>query len=132
MYFRANPGESQLETVQVDLPTGAKHHPQLIALAEKFIGFVPFRQVAQRITPNEINQYRTGELIVQDFRLEELRHLADSHDDMIRAKGRRGLDVLNRMQKSTAINIEIVEQDFLATLSDLETHAPSEIISVVK
>jgi uncharacterized protein YacL len=31
---------------------------------------------------------------------------------MKRSRGRRGLDVLNRMQKSTAISIEIVDQDF--------------------
>jgi uncharacterized protein YacL len=40
-----------------------------------------------------------GELAVPGFILEELRHLADSHDDMIRTKGRRGLDVLNAMKK---------------------------------
>lgn len=42
-----------------------------------------------------------GELIVPGFVLEELRHLADSADDIVRAKGRRGLDVLN-MLKSDA------------------------------
>lgn len=36
-----------------------------------------------------------GELVVPGFILEELRHLADSADDLIRTKGRRGLDVLN-------------------------------------
>jgi uncharacterized protein YacL len=53
-----------------------------------------------------------GELIVPRFVLNELQFIADSSDSMKRSRGRRGLDVLNRMQKSTAINIEIVEQDF--------------------
>ena len=53
-----------------------------------------------------------GELIVPRFVLNELQFIADSSDSMKRSRGRRGLDVLNHMQKSTAINIEIVEQDF--------------------
>jgi uncharacterized protein YacL len=44
--------------------------------------------------------------------LNELQFVADSSDSMKRSRGRRGLDILNRMQKSSTINIEIVEQDF--------------------
>jgi uncharacterized protein YacL len=53
-----------------------------------------------------------GELIVPRFVLNELQFIADSSDSMKRSRGRRGLDVLNRMQKSSAIHIAIVEQDF--------------------
>ena len=53
-----------------------------------------------------------GELIVPRFVLNELQLIADSSDSMKRSRGRRGLDVLNRMQKSSAIHIEIVDQDF--------------------
>lgn len=53
-----------------------------------------------------------GELIVPRFVLNELQFIADSSDSIKRSRGRRGLDILNRMQKSTAIHIEIVEQDF--------------------
>jgi uncharacterized protein YacL len=53
-----------------------------------------------------------GSLIVPRFVLNELQFIADSSDSMKRSRGRRGLDVLNRMQKSTTIDIEIVEQDF--------------------
>lgn len=53
-----------------------------------------------------------GELIVPRFVLNELQFVADSSDSMKRSRGRRGLDILNRMQKSSTINIEIVEQDF--------------------
>lgn len=42
-----------------------------------------------------------GELVVPDFVLEELRHLADSHDDITRAKGRRGLDVLESLKQNS-------------------------------
>lgn len=53
-----------------------------------------------------------GDLIVPQFILDELQHIADSSDSMKRSRGRRGLDVLNRMQKSVNINIEVVDQDF--------------------
>jgi len=56
--------------------------------------------------------FMEGELIVPRFVLNELQLVADSSDSMKRSRGRRGLDILNRMQKSSSINIEIVEQDF--------------------
>jgi len=40
-----------------------------------------------------------GELVVPGFVLEELRHIADSQDSIKRNRGRRGLDVLNMIQK---------------------------------
>lgn len=52
-----------------------------------------------------------GKLIVPSFVLEELRHIADSSDDLKRVKGRRGLDILNEMQDSPKIEIEIYEPD---------------------
>jgi len=53
-----------------------------------------------------------GTLIVPSFVLDELQYNADSSDSMKRYRGRRGLDILNRMQKSAGITIEIVDQDF--------------------
>jgi uncharacterized protein YacL len=48
-----------------------------------------------------------GELVVPGFVLEELRHLADSADDITRAKGRRGLDVLNLLKSDAKIPVTI-------------------------
>ncbi len=56
--------------------------------------------------------FMEGNLIVPRFILDELQHIADSSDSMKRSRGRRGLDILNRMQKNQGINIEIVDQDF--------------------
>ncbi len=53
-----------------------------------------------------------GTLIVPRFVLDELQYIADSSDSMKRSRGRRGLDILNRMQRSNGINIEVVDQDF--------------------
>lgn len=53
-----------------------------------------------------------GDLIVPRFVLNELQLVADSSDSMKRLRGRRGLDVLNHLQKSPNININIIDQDF--------------------
>ncbi|MCI8341741.1 MAG: TRAM domain-containing protein [Firmicutes bacterium] len=50
-----------------------------------------------------------GKIIIPNFVLEELRHIADSADSLKRNRGRRGLDILNEIQKQTAVNVEIVD-----------------------
>ncbi|NOY64271.1 MAG: TRAM domain-containing protein [Nitrospirae bacterium] len=53
-----------------------------------------------------------GTLIVPQFILQELQHIADSADSLRRARGRRGLDILHRIQKMSGITVKIVEDDF--------------------
>ncbi|MCQ6268472.1 PIN/TRAM domain-containing protein [Fictibacillus sp. WQ 8-8] len=53
-----------------------------------------------------------GPLIIPRFVLEELQHIADSSDVLKRNRGRRGLDILNRIQKELSIKVEIYEGDF--------------------
>jgi len=50
-----------------------------------------------------------GTLIVPTCVLEELRHIADSPDLLKRNRGRRGLDILNKMRKDENINVQIYE-----------------------
>jgi uncharacterized protein YacL len=52
-----------------------------------------------------------GTLVVPRFVLDELQHIADSSDALRRNRGRRGLDILNRMQKEPGTPVEIVEDD---------------------
>jgi uncharacterized protein YacL len=52
-----------------------------------------------------------GTLIVPQFVLNELQRIADSADSMRRNRGRRGLEMLNRLQKDTTVPIEIVDTD---------------------
>jgi len=56
--------------------------------------------------------FMEGNLIVPRFVLDELQYIADSSDSMKRARGRRGLDILNRMQRSSGIYIDVVDHDF--------------------
>ncbi|PLR96342.1 PIN/TRAM domain-containing protein [Bacillus sp. T33-2] len=53
-----------------------------------------------------------GTIVIPQFVLEELQHIADSSDVLKRNRGRRGLDILNRIQKELAIKVEIYEGDF--------------------
>jgi uncharacterized protein YacL len=53
-----------------------------------------------------------GTIVTPQFVLRELQLVADSADSLKRNRGRRGLDVLQRLQKMATINIQIVEDDF--------------------
>jgi uncharacterized protein YacL len=53
-----------------------------------------------------------GVFVAPQFILHELQHIADSPDSLKRARGRRGLDILQRMQKMHQITVRIVEDDF--------------------
>jgi uncharacterized protein YacL len=52
-----------------------------------------------------------GTLLVPRFVLHELQHIADSADPLRRARGRRGLDMLNRLQKEAVVPLQISEID---------------------
>jgi uncharacterized protein YacL len=53
-----------------------------------------------------------GTLVIPSFVLEELQHIADSSDVLKRNRGRRGLDILNKIQKESNVKVLIYEGDF--------------------
>ena len=53
-----------------------------------------------------------GFFILPQFILQELQHIADAPDSLKRAKGRRGLDILHKLQKMSRITVRIVDEDF--------------------
>lgn len=53
-----------------------------------------------------------GEIVVPQFVLAELRHIADSGDSLRRVRGRRGLDVLGKLQKELKRPIIVDETDY--------------------
>jgi uncharacterized protein YacL len=61
-----------------------------------------------------------GPLYVPGFVLEELQHIADSADSLKRARGRRGLDILNSMQKELPLIVRIWDKALDRTASDDE------------
>lgn len=65
-----------------------------------------------RITDICNTGFLEGTLIVPNFILEELQHIADSPDLLKRNRGRRGLDVLNKIQKEMDVPVQIHEVHF--------------------
>ena len=55
-----------------------------------------------------------GTIVIPQFVLRELQLVADSADSLKRNRGRRGLDILQRVQKLTNLHVQIVEDDFPA------------------
>ncbi|MDD2586021.1 MAG: PIN domain-containing protein, partial [Syntrophomonadaceae bacterium] len=56
-----------------------------------------------------LSNFIEGPLVVPTFVIEELQHIADSSDNLRRTKGRRGLELLSKMQKHSRIEIDIIE-----------------------
>lgn len=53
----------------------------------------------------------SGTMVVPRFVLNEIQHIADSSDPLRRARGRRGLDMLNRLQKESVVPIRVADLD---------------------
>ncbi|MGM9539085.1 PIN/TRAM domain-containing protein [Anaerovibrio sp.] len=53
-----------------------------------------------------------GKLLIPVFVLEELQHIADSADALKRVRGRRGLDILQRIRTESGMQVEIINHDF--------------------
>jgi uncharacterized protein YacL len=72
-------------------------------------------------------QFLEGILVIPEFVLEELQHIADSSDLLKRNRGRRGLDILNRIQKERDVKVLIYEGDF----EDM-TEVDSKLVKLAK
>lgn len=65
-----------------------------------------------RITDISDTGFIGGAMIVPRFVLSELHRVADASDPLRRNRGRRGLDMLNRLQKSELVSLRIIDDDF--------------------
>jgi len=83
-------------------------------------GLTPNRQVLLdtsviidgRIADISVTGFINGPIVVPNFVLNELQHVADSSDPLRRNRGRRGLDVLNRLQKEAPVPVIITDADY--------------------
>ncbi|HEX7956060.1 MAG TPA: TRAM domain-containing protein [Pyrinomonadaceae bacterium] len=58
--------------------------------------------------------FLSGTIVIPQFILRELQQVADSPDSSKRQRGRRGLDMLNRLQSNSTLDIQVVDTDFPA------------------
>jgi len=56
--------------------------------------------------------FLSGDLIIPQFVLQELQTIADTSESTKRTRGRRGLDILNKMQKQSSVGIIIESKDY--------------------
>jgi uncharacterized protein YacL len=68
-----------------------------------------------------------GPLVIPTFVLTELQHIADSSDSLKRNRGRRGLDILNMIQKELTIPVQILDKDF-----DKVTEVDSKLLKLAE
>jgi uncharacterized protein YacL len=68
-----------------------------------------------------------GTLIIPQFVLYEIQHIADLQDPVKKTRGRRGLEILHRLQKQTFVTVKIVDYDF-PKLKDVD----SKLIALAK
>jgi len=65
-----------------------------------------------RITDISQTKFIEGRFLIPRFVLKELQQIADSKDSLKRNRGRRGLEILSKIQKSPYIDVRIHEEDF--------------------
>ena len=56
--------------------------------------------------------FMEGPLLIPQFVLGELQHIADSHDPLKRTRGKRGLEILHHIQKQVNVDVRIVDTDY--------------------
>jgi uncharacterized protein YacL len=85
-----------------DTPKHMRHLPKLLDTSVIIDG---------RIADLCETGFLEGSLIVPKFVLKELQYIADSPDDLKRLRGRRGLDILQRIQKQNRLRVEFLDTD---------------------
>src|SRR5699024_4014584 len=94
---RKQPGEKEIDTTKNEVK------PKILDTSVIIDG---------RIADIIQTKFLEGTIVIPQFILGELQHIADSSDVLKRNRGRRGLDILNRIQKELDIEVEIYEGDF--------------------
>jgi len=90
-----------------------------LTLGDQSSGLTPSRQILLdtsviidgRIADISQTGFVMGPMLVPNFVLGELQHIADSSDPLRRNRGRRGLDMLNRLQKESLVPVTITDMD---------------------
>jgi uncharacterized protein YacL len=93
-------------------PPSATFLQILILAFMTYVGLILGVIIDGRVADIVETGFLEGKILVPEFVLRELQMVADSADSIKRNRGRRGLDILQRIQKNTAVDSQIVEIDF--------------------
>jgi uncharacterized protein YacL len=112
-------GVAALTTRRKDLFDVFRNRIPGISLGKTEDGLTPSRQILLdtsviidgRIADISRTGFIMGPMLVPNFVLNEIQHIADSPEMLRRNRGRRGLDVLNRLQKDSLVPVRITDID---------------------
>jgi uncharacterized protein YacL len=91
------------------LPTGGGNEEYFYS--EQFLLLDTSVIIDGRIADISRTGFISGTMLVPQFVLNELQHIADSSDALRRNRGRRGLDILNQLQKEPRAHVRITDMD---------------------
>jgi uncharacterized protein YacL len=114
--------ELPLQRLQPDVPGGNDK-----IKIDKYLLVDTSAIIDGRIADISKSGFIDGTLLVPRFVLHELQHIADSADALRRARGRRGLDMLNRLQKEAVVPLQISEVD-----AEDVTEVDSKLIKIAR
>lgn len=112
-------GMAALTTRRRDVFEIFRGHIPNISLGKTEDGLTPSRQILLdtsvvidgRIADISKTGFIMGPMLVPNFVLNEIQHIADSPESLRRNRGRRGLDILNRLQKESLVPVRITDID---------------------
>lgn len=106
---------------QLELGFGLVHAPSSKGTSSESLKILDTSVIIDgRIADIVETRFIEGVLVVPKFVLDELQQIADSSDSVKRSRGRRGLDVLNRLKKDRETLLRITDQDF-PEISDVDS-----------
>jgi len=94
--------------------SGWKHFPKNVSPSENTKILDTSVIIDGRIADITETGFIEGALIIPQFVLNELQHIADSSDSIKRTRGKRGLEVLHHIQKQAIVDVRIVDRDYPA------------------
>ncbi|MDI7743260.1 PIN/TRAM domain-containing protein [Lysinibacillus fusiformis] len=103
MFSKSNPSQKKKASDTAAIQTEEKQLYKLLDTSVIIDG---------RIADISSTGFIEGVLIVPQFVLTELQHIADSSDTLKRTRGRRGLDILKKLQDERVTTVQISEEDF--------------------
>ena len=103
--------------MQIDFVTGDNRRP-------KSAGEIRQIEHCHTLQPRDLEE----RVIVPRFILDELRLLADSHEPAKRERGRRGLEILNQLQRSREVELTVHD----STTEDVDLGADARLVRIAK
>ncbi len=102
--FRRRPGSSLPTDAEPSADNGGGKHEEALLLDTSVI-------IDGRIADIATTGFIRAPMLIPRFVLAELQYIADSPDSLRRNRGRRGLEMLNRMQRESPVPVRIVDID---------------------